>query len=333
MSVATPAASRISVAMATYNGARYLEEQLASFVAQSCLPAELVVCDDCSTDETVAILHDFARRAPFPVHLRVSERNRGSTISFADSIARCSGELIALSDQDDVWSPEKLARCEEALRRHPAAGAVFTDARVVDDQLADLGYSLWAAAGFGAAEQARFRSGDGFDVLLKNQVVTGATLVFRAALRQLLLPIPPSVVHDGWIALLVAATSGLVAVDEPLMLYRQHTSNQIGIRKLSWLQRLLRSRPAGVPAYLTVAHDRARLAIERLEAHGALTAATRERLRDVARHLRARTDIPSTRPRRLPVVALELASGRYFRYSNGFRSAAEDLLRQGALDS
>src|SRR5947208_14214106 len=99
----------ISVAMCTYNGERFLKEQLESLAAQTRQPDELVVCDDRSTDSTPHIVEAFARAAPFPVRLEVNDRCLGSTKNFEHAILRCTGALIALSDQDDVWHPEKLA--------------------------------------------------------------------------------------------------------------------------------------------------------------------------------------------------------------------------------
>jgi len=107
----------VSVALCTYNGAAYLGEQLDSIVAQSRPPDELVVCDDGSTDGTVGLLQAFVPEAPFPVRLYRNERNRGFAKNFERAISLCTGDFIALSDQDDVWKPEKLARLATALAK------------------------------------------------------------------------------------------------------------------------------------------------------------------------------------------------------------------------
>ena len=93
-----------SVAMCTYNGARFLGAQLASVAAQARAPDELVVCDDRSTDETARVVEEFAAAAPFRVRLHVNERNLGTTRNFERAVSLCEGDLIALSDQDDVWA-------------------------------------------------------------------------------------------------------------------------------------------------------------------------------------------------------------------------------------
>src|SRR5258708_37621369 len=100
----------LSVAMCTYNGARFLPEQLESIAAQTKLPDELVVCDDRSTDGSVEIIRSFAQRAPFEIRLDINANNLGSTKNFEKAIGLCQGEIIALADQDDVWCPQKLSR-------------------------------------------------------------------------------------------------------------------------------------------------------------------------------------------------------------------------------
>src|SRR6266550_1879624 len=129
--------------MCTYNGSLYLREQLDSIMRQTRLPDELVICDDCSVDETRQIIEDFASVAPFPVHLHVNEQNLGSTKNFEKAISLCEGDAIALADQDDVWNPFKLDRIETVLNSSPKVGLVFSDAEVVDEKLKPLGYNLW----------------------------------------------------------------------------------------------------------------------------------------------------------------------------------------------
>src|SRR5918996_5112957 len=99
----------VSVALCTYQGEKYLQEQLDSIAGQLRPPNEVVVCDDGSTDGTLGILDRFRSRAPFPVRVYVNEKQLGPTKNFERAIAHCEGALIFLSDQDDVWHPEKLS--------------------------------------------------------------------------------------------------------------------------------------------------------------------------------------------------------------------------------
>jgi glycosyltransferase involved in cell wall biosynthesis len=106
----------ISVAMATYNGERFLQEQLDSLARQTVLPSELVVCDDGSTDGTLAILLRFQACAPFPVRIYGNERRLGAGFNFLRALGRCSGDLVGFCDQDDIWEAQKLSVCAEVMR-------------------------------------------------------------------------------------------------------------------------------------------------------------------------------------------------------------------------
>lgn len=324
----------LSVALCTYNGAAHLGEQLESLAAQTRLPDELVVCDDRSGDATADLVRAFAARAPFPVWLRVNERNLGSTRNFEQAVRLCGGDVIALCDQDDVWLPEKLERTEAVFRARPQVGLVFGDAEVVDDGLRPLGYRLWASYGFGARLQRRVRRGRAFDVLMLRNVVTGATMAFRSRFREPALPVPEGSgrIHDGWIALVVAALAPVALLDEPLVLYRQHAAQQIGAgspdaweRNLGEKVRL--ARGASAAYYLDQAERLETLQARLVERCGAEfdCADALARLDGMLANLRARAAMPAQVLRRLPRVARELASLRYHRYAEGVYSAAKDL--------
>ena len=124
----------ISVAMATFNGARYLREQLDSICRQSRLPTELIVCDDGSTDDTVAILRAFAAEAPFRVVVDAHGQRLGFNANFLRAVALCPGDLVALCDQDDVWDERKLAVCAPVFD-DPAVMTVTHRVRVVNEDL------------------------------------------------------------------------------------------------------------------------------------------------------------------------------------------------------
>lgn len=329
---------KFSVAMCTYNGERYLREQLDSIAAQTRPPDELVVCDDRSTDRTPDIVRDFASSARFPVRLFVNAENLGSTKNFERAIALCEGDLIALSDQDDVWLPEKLARLEGALAASPRAGLVFTDAEVVDDRLAPLGFTLWRRINFSEEEKEGIRRGRAFDVLVGHNVVTGATMAFRAALRPLVLPIPTDgrLIHDAWIALLAAAVGeGLVFVEEPLVKYRQHEAQQLGAvkgghfeHKRATLAELVEAAQATRAADYLRELNWLEPFCERIARQGGeyRSRAGVVRLNGRLTHLRARASLPRSRLARLPVALRELLAMRYHRHSRGVLSFAKDLL-------
>jgi glycosyltransferase involved in cell wall biosynthesis len=219
---------RISVAMCTFNGGRYLGEQLESIALQSRLPSELVVCDDRSTDDTLSILKRFQACAPFAVRVILNSQRLGSTRNFDQAIGLARGEMIALCDQDDRWAPTRLERLSDALRADPFLGGAFSDANLIDEDGRLMGMRLFRRHKFTAAKQRSF-IGCPATTLLKHDVVTGATLMFRASIRRYSSPIPASWVHDGWLVWMIALHSRLTLVPEPLTDYRIHTGQQLGV--------------------------------------------------------------------------------------------------------
>jgi glycosyltransferase involved in cell wall biosynthesis len=324
---------KISVAMCTYNGARYLPEQLESLALQTRLPDELIVCDDNSTDQTVHLLSDFAASASFPVSVNVNKQTLGLIKNFEQVISLCQGDVIALCDQDDVWLPEKLERFAAEFSRSPEVGLVFTDAEVVDENLQPAGYSLWQKLGFSNRESDELQRGQGFDALLQGATVTGATAAFRTRFKPLVLPFPTNlnVIHDAWTSMLVAAVSQVLPVEDRLIKYRQHESQQVGA--------LERNVPGA-----TRSPAKAREALGRQNPYAetlAIARAVHRRLidcreefdsREVLRgleakiiHLTVRARLSRMRLPRAPYIMRELLTGRYHRYSNGLRSAVKDL--------
>ncbi len=231
----------ISIALCTYNGAQYLQHQLDSIAEQTLLPGELVACDDRSSDTTVQILKGFSEKAPFPVHIHINDSNLGVARNFEKCASLCTGELIALCDQDDVWKPGKLEKLAAALNGNPEAGFVFCDAELVDENLTSLNRYLWDEKpnSFSKKERQSFAYSGQIPHLLKKNMVTGACMMFRASLTSQFAPIPRTWIHDYWIATIAAALGhrGII-VDEPLILYRQHANQQIGVLKGSIIARL-----------------------------------------------------------------------------------------------
>jgi glycosyltransferase involved in cell wall biosynthesis len=218
---------RISVAMCTFNGGRYLDAQLESIAEQSQRPCELVVCDDGSTDDTIAILKRFKANAPFPVTIVENAMRMGSTRNFDQAIGMVRGEFIALCDQDDRWLPQKLQRLSECLVENPFLGGVFSDAELIDGDGRRVNRTLFERHRFTPAKQRSFVSCP-TATLLKHDVVTGAALMFRSNIRRYCSPIP-TWVHDGWLAWMLALHSRVTLIAEPLIEYRIHAGQQLGV--------------------------------------------------------------------------------------------------------
>jgi glycosyltransferase involved in cell wall biosynthesis len=247
--------ARVSIAMCTYNGETYLQQQLDSIRTQTLLPDELIICDDGSSDATLSIAGKFARTAPFQTILVRNETNLGYNRNFAQAVQRCSHELVALCDQDDIWHPHKLAHLEWRMRSDPELGGVFSDGRLIDSASRPTGRTLWQSFRFDSEEQATFANGGAVDVLLRRNVVTGMTIIFRRSLGYLLEQRPPHWIHDGWLAFLIATRSRLLACPEQLVDYRIHGNQQVGA-PLSVKDRVSLIRRNGLNAYLKNVRER-----------------------------------------------------------------------------
>jgi glycosyltransferase involved in cell wall biosynthesis len=326
---------KISIAMCTYNGAEFLPAQLESIIAQSRPPDEIVICDDGSTDNTRHLLETFAAESSIPVALHFNDQNLGSVKNFEGAISLCTGDIIALSDQDDVWRSDKLHLFETVLNNSPAAGIVFSDAAIVDEKLNPLNRRMWDEVGFDAHKRKLVKSGRALEVLVTGWTVTGATMAFRSRFVKLSLPIPDEIamIHDGWIALTIAAVADVVAVDEPLIQYRQHAQQQIGAparkeaapepRGMQAIESAFRRRNSSADLHKILETLEARLLAQANEFD------TRKALSfvsDYARHLNVRANLPQRRINRVPRILRELLSLRYHEYANGFKSAAKDLV-------
>jgi len=319
----------ISVAMCTYNGSRYLREQLESIAAQTRLPDELIICDDRSTDETPETLEKFTHQATFAVRVEFNQNNLGSTGNFENAIRRCQGRIIVLADQDDVWHPHKLSRISEVFDREKDVGAVFSDAELIDANSRPLAKTLWNSVSFNSREQDKFEDGGGLEVMLKHPVVTGATMAFRRDFKDLVLPIPSSQIHDHWIALLIASVSQLAPIRDLLIQYRKHAAQQIGAGNIDSLWQLTQvSRRMSRDFYLGEV-ERFNEISERLRCHIATFRPHQQALRMIQEkinHRKTRGSFPSSKVLRLPSLVREVATFRYWRYSNGLGSVAKDLL-------
>jgi glycosyltransferase involved in cell wall biosynthesis len=326
---------KISIAMCTYNGADFLPAQLQSIITQSRPPDEIVICDDGSTDGTRAVLETFKKESSIPITLHINDRNLGSVKNFERSITLCTGDVIALSDQDDVWRSDKLHLFESVLNKSPSAGIIFSDAEIVDEHLNPLDRRMWDEVGFDAHRRKLVRTGRALEVLIHGWTVTGATMAFRTNFVKLSLPIPDEIamIHDGWIALTIAAVADVVAVDETLIKYRQHAQQQIGaparketapeLRGMQAIETAFRRRNSSADLHKILETLEARLLSQ---ANDFDTRKALSFVSNYASHLNVRANLPQRRLNRVPSILRELLSLRYHEYANGFKSAAKDLV-------
>jgi len=315
----------ISIALCTFNGGRFLHEQLESLIIQTRLPDEVVVCDDGSSDETRSILEAFAASAPFVVRLVQNSKNLGSTANFEQAIGLCQGELISLCDQDDIWMKDKLAVLEAEFLDDSVGGA-FSDGELIDEESRSMSDTLWNAFGFDPRLRRQWREEGAVSVLMKQDIVTGAALMFRARLMSSILPIACEWIHDGWISWIAATTSRLVFVDAPLIRYRVHASQQAGIPDSTPRARLARLAGEGDTKAAQEVRKFEKL-LARVDELAIDTAPTiKELLEQKVEHCRFRAALPKGRAVRLPAVLSHVQE--YRRYSRGLTDAMKDVVKQ-----
>lgn len=318
----------ISVALCTCDGARYLDDLLESLESQTFGANELIASDDASLDDTAAKLEAYAGHAACTVKLLRNPQRLGVSGNFNQAIMACGEDCISLCDQDDVWLPGKLAKLAAAMAEHQDAVAVFSDALVVDENLVPLGYTMWQRAGFTSARQGHIYEDRAWHALFKDPIVTGATLMFKRELLPFILPMPENWIHDAWIAQIAVSQGRLVAIDEPLILYRQHGANVIGGQRISISEQFRRAKNLGRLGLVKREIGRYRTLYERLVTFPATSRVktmmklTEEKLV----HLERRRTLANNRLLRLPGVLGELLNGNYGRFAKDWRNVAADLL-------
>jgi glycosyltransferase involved in cell wall biosynthesis len=230
--------SSISVAMCTYNGERFLCEQFESILNQTRPPNLVVICDDGSTDGTRAMLTDIARTSPVPVELRFNTSNLGVARNFEQALLACTGDFVALSDQDDRWHPTKLQRLAELLEANPQAGFACSDADLIDEQGRSLPQTLWQVQKLNAPSLYSQLPFERRDYLIRSNCVTGATMMLRRnRLWDVLVPIPTSWVHDHWVVVLCEILNATCcATTDLLTQYRLHPGQTIGLNSNGWFR-------------------------------------------------------------------------------------------------
>lgn len=228
----------VSVAIATYNGERYLREQLDSIYNQTIKPIEVIVCDDGSKDNTIEILEEY--KLKFNLVYYKNESNLGFYRNFEKAISKCTGDYIALADQDDIWMPKKIERLLKEIGNY---SLICSDAQLINEKNEVIHDSYFKHQNLHPYYNNPFLN------LIVNNYVTGCTLIFKKDLLKVAIPMPNIRYHDQWLGIVASQNGGLKFLNEKLICYRQHGSNDTGshefialIAKLKQVKTLIRNR-------------------------------------------------------------------------------------------
>lgn len=221
---------QIDILMATYNGEKYLREQIDSILNQTYLNIRLIISDDCSKDQTIQILKEYEMKDK-RVKVYYQKHNLGVVKNFEFLLGKVENEIYALSDQDDIWLPDKIEKSLENMKKNNS-DLVFGDLILINENGELLGNSFWKNKGF----DKKIKKDKNHYGLLLNNYATGCTIISKKSFIKYILPLPKEskyMIHDYWITIVVSL-KGKISYDEiPHIKYRQHTNNQIGYKMKS----------------------------------------------------------------------------------------------------
>lgn len=317
---------RVSVVLCTFNDQGFVQEQLASVIAQSRPVDEIVVSDDASASGCLDRVRESLAGFDGGVRICVNPATLGVGRNFEQALQLATGDVCFLCDQDDIWRAEKVEQTVAAFERDPRLMLLHSDAAIIDEAGRRIGATLFRKLRVPAHELALYDAGGALPVLLRRNIVTGATVALRRELLQCALPIPDGYWHDEWLALIAAAVGAVRRIDTPLIDYRIHGRNQAGLRGMTPAVRIRAAVSPRGGFHL----ERARkldVLLERLRSLGPRVPRERLALVETCRdHWHRRANLPPRRAERMASILSEWRSGRYRRFSNGWRSALRDLV-------
>ena len=219
---------KTSVALCTYNGEKYLVEQIESILSQEIAVDEIVICDDASTDETFSILKNYENRFPEIFKVFINEKNLGYVANFEKALSLCSGEIIFLCDQDDIWKQEKVSSVLHYFKENPTIGIVAHDLDLIGTYEGKK--TFWELRNF-SAEKKLSNPELLKQILLKGNIFPGMTLAIRRETLQEYLPLQKldsTIIHDYELLIKSLRDQKLGLLPQTLASYRQHENQSIG---------------------------------------------------------------------------------------------------------
>lgn len=321
----------LSVALCTYNGERFLQDQLNSILRQTVRPGEMVVCDDCSVDRTLSILKAFEAAAPFPVQIKSNEHRLGAAGNFMQAIALCRYEWVLLSDQDDYWLENRIALFQAEIQANPDARIIQSDGLILRDGQVQQHERLWRSHHLSLRDVQMIQTGHAEKLLLRQVFLTGAAM---AVSRRFAVQVPdpaPGFLHDEWLGWF--AGNHIRLLQTATFLYRQHEQQVTGVDNASQsqLKRLLRPNDHSSVSLSQAIEKYHALSLALAEPSSEISAVIRRQLEDKIQFLKKRSQYSRSIPVRLFQICGSLLCGHYRLYSNGWRSLLKDLLQTDRL--
>lgn len=219
---------KISVALCTYNGERFLNAQIDSILDQHIPVDEIIACDDGSTDGTLNILNSYQQKYPDIFKIYVNPSNLKSVKNFEKAISLCSNDIIFLSDQDDIWEKNKTETCISYFNAHPLTMVICSNGYLIDEKgtLQEQYYTLWDIPYLLNNKNINY-----YHMLATvGNIATGASMAVRKSFVKEIIPFPEveNLHHDEWIAIAAAEKQNFAFLNEKLFRYRLHADQQVG---------------------------------------------------------------------------------------------------------
>lgn len=221
---------KIDILMATYNGEKYLKEQIESILNQTYKNFRLIISDDCSKDKTTELLKEYAKRDD-RIIVYFQEKNLGVVKNFEVLLSKVENEYFMFSDQDDCWYENKI---ELSLKKMQETNSdlIYTDLEVVDENLKIINPSYWKLKGL----DRKVKKYNNFSSIYLNNFVTGCTMLVKSEWIKKVMPLPKDtkyILHDYWISMIISQTGKIDYIDCPTIKYRQHIDNSVGTKTKS----------------------------------------------------------------------------------------------------
>lgn len=221
---------KIDILLATYNGEKFVKEQIESILNQTYENFNLIISDDASTDNTLNILEEYEKKDT-RIKVFKKEKNEGLINNFEFLLKNVTSDYFMFSDQDDIWKKDKIEKSINKLKEKNS-GLVYTDLEIVDEKLNVIYPSYWKYKQI----YKKIIKYNNFEALYLNNFVTGCTILAKSKYIKDILPLPRNskfVLHDYWTALIISAKDKISYVEEPTIQYRQHKNNRVGSSRKS----------------------------------------------------------------------------------------------------
>lgn len=221
---------KIDILMATYNGEKYIREQIDSILSQTYSNFNLIISDDASSDNILNILDEYENKDE-RVKVFKQNQNVGVISNFEFLLNKVENEFFMFADQDDIWEEDKIEKSINELKNEDV-DLVYTDLKVVDENLNEISNSYWKVKNF----EKKVYKYNNFESLYLNNYITGCTILCKSKWIKEILPLPKStkyVIHDYWLSLIVSMNGKIKYIAEPTIKYRQHKQNSIGSKRKS----------------------------------------------------------------------------------------------------